>query len=69
MDKNNVIGKRLSDLPTPAFCVDLDRVENNCQKMLDTAKRFGIQLRAQMKTHKTMYVLRELLEGRKFSYF
>jgi D-serine deaminase-like pyridoxal phosphate-dependent protein len=51
---NNLIGKLLADLPTPAFCVDLDVVERNCQKMLDTAKRYGVQLRAQMKTHKTV---------------
>lgn len=51
-----VIGKKLTELPTPTFCVDLNVVEKNCDKMVTIAKSLNVQLRAQVKTHKTMYV-------------
>ena len=46
---------KVDDLSTPALLVDRKIVENNCQAMLQTAKKAGnIKLRAQTKTHKTV---------------
>ncbi|XP_076033888.1 D-serine dehydratase-like [Oratosquilla oratoria] len=50
----NDIGKSVDELTTPAFVVDLPKVEKNCATMLETCKKFGVQLRAQTKTHKTI---------------
>ncbi|XP_052090980.1 D-threo-3-hydroxyaspartate dehydratase-like [Mytilus californianus] len=44
----------ISDVPTPSFLVDLDKVKKNAQKMTDTCERLGVQLRPHMKTHKTV---------------
>ena len=41
-------------LPTPAFVVDLAKVKRNCAKMLSTASENNVNLRAQIKTHKTV---------------
>jgi D-serine deaminase-like pyridoxal phosphate-dependent protein len=46
----------ISDVPTPSFLVDLDKVKKNAQKMIDICSGFGVKLRPHMKTHKTMYV-------------
>ena len=47
----------ISNVPTPSFLVDYDKVKKNAQKMVDTCERLGVQLRPHMKTHKTVYVL------------
>ncbi|XP_049792144.1 uncharacterized protein LOC126199335 isoform X3 [Schistocerca nitens] len=47
------VGKRLSDVPTPAFLVDKQIVLNNCQNMLKKCAELGIKLRPHVKTHKT----------------
>ncbi|CAG2189658.1 unnamed protein product [Mytilus edulis] len=44
----------ISDVPTPSFLVDYDKVKKNAQKMIDTCERLGVQLRPHMKTHKTV---------------
>ncbi|XP_076091372.1 D-serine dehydratase-like [Mytilus galloprovincialis] len=44
----------ISDVPTPSFLVDYDKVKKNAQKMVDTCERLGVQLRPHMKTHKTV---------------
>ncbi|CAC5398656.1 unnamed protein product [Mytilus coruscus] len=44
----------ISDVPTPSFLVDFDKVKKNAQKMTDTCERLGVQLRPHMKTHKTV---------------
>ena len=50
------IGSKLDSLVTPAFIVDLDVVERNCEKMRSVCSAQKIVLRPQMKTHKTLYV-------------
>lgn len=47
------VGKRLSDIPTPAFLVDKEIVVRNCQNMLKKCLEVGIKLRPHVKTHKT----------------
>lgn len=42
------------DLRTPAFLVDLETVKNNCKVMDEKCKRLGVQLRTNMKTHRTI---------------
>ena len=44
----------IESLPTPAFVVDLNVLKNNCSRMLEMAKNAGIELRGQIKTHKTV---------------
>jgi D-serine deaminase-like pyridoxal phosphate-dependent protein len=39
---------------TPAAVLDLVKLEVNCQRMLDVAKKLGMGLRAHVKTHKVM---------------
>jgi D-serine deaminase-like pyridoxal phosphate-dependent protein len=43
---------RLTDLPTPAAVVDLNRVEANCRWMAERAVALGVALRPHVKTHK-----------------
>lgn len=50
------IGKRVSELTTPAFVVDRAKSEANCSNMLATCTTLGLTLRAHTKTHRTVYV-------------
>lgn len=43
----------LDDLETPSLVVDLDRMENNIQRMAKFAKECGVELRPHVKTHKS----------------
>ncbi|XP_058035962.1 D-serine dehydratase-like [Ahaetulla prasina] len=47
-------GRRVEELPTPAFTVDLDIATRNAQHMRDRCKALGVTLRPHMKTHKTL---------------
>jgi len=49
------IGHPVTSLPSPAFLVDQDKVSKNCNNMLNKCKQLGIKLRAQVKTHKTVW--------------
>lgn len=44
------------ELETPCLLVDIDKVKRNCQRMIDTCKQLGVELRPHMKTHKTRYI-------------
>lgn len=44
----------LSEAATPSFLVDRPRVERNCARMLDKAKKSNVRLRPHVKTHKTI---------------
>src|SRR3954470_22976625 len=44
------------NLPTPAFIVDKARVERNCARMRDKARRSGVAFRPHVKTHKTIEI-------------
>ncbi|MGA7614756.1 MAG: alanine racemase [Thermoanaerobaculia bacterium] len=46
----------LSDLQTPAFLVDRDRVERNCRTMREKASRSNVVFRPHVKTHKTIEI-------------
>ncbi len=48
------VGRRIEELPSPGLVVDLQVVRNNCSRMLETAKKWGVQLRGHVKTHKTI---------------
>ena len=49
---NLLVGKHLSDVPTPAAILDRAVVERNCRQMLNCCKSLGVRLRAHVKTHK-----------------
>jgi D-serine deaminase-like pyridoxal phosphate-dependent protein len=53
----------LADLATPAFVLDLDVVERNCDRMLQKAAASGVVLRPHVKTHKTVEGARLQLGG------
>ena len=48
----------VSDLPTPAVLIDLDRVERNVGAMADRARAAGVKLRPHAKTHKSPDIAR-----------
>ena len=48
-----VIGRHLSELDTPALCIDLDRMEENIQAMATAHKQGGKQWRPHAKCHKS----------------
>lgn len=54
----------LNDLSTPALILDLDRVERNCERMIDRATRLGVQLRPHMKTAKCAEIGKLATSGR-----
>lgn len=56
--RKSYIGQRLQDIPTPAAIIDLAKVRNNCELMLDAVKKLGVKFRAHVKTHKTLEVTR-----------
>jgi D-serine deaminase-like pyridoxal phosphate-dependent protein len=47
---------RITDLPTPALLLDLDRLEANLRRMADRARRLGVSLRPHIKTHKCLEI-------------
>lgn len=47
-------GKKIEELPTPAFVVDREIFGNNCQMMLKNSKNLNADFRAHVKTHKTI---------------
>ncbi|XP_071942310.1 D-serine dehydratase-like [Antedon mediterranea] len=44
----------LSCLPTPSLVVDLNKVTQNCERMLQKCQELGVKLRPHTKTHKTL---------------
>ena len=47
-----MIGKRISQLPTPALLIDQDTVVHNLTKVSDMVRSAGKKLRPHIKTHK-----------------
>ncbi|KAI5865907.1 putative serine dehydratase domain-containing protein [Durotheca rogersii] len=47
------VGKSLYEVPTPAAVLDLAKVEENCNMMIEAARRLQLSWRAHVKTHKT----------------
>lgn len=56
--KQQFVGKRLVDLPTPSVILDRALIRKNCTAMLDVCEKLGVGFRAHVKSHKT----RELAE-------
>jgi D-serine deaminase-like pyridoxal phosphate-dependent protein len=54
---------KVNDIPTPAFLVDLQKVDKNTMDMINIAKSRGITLRPHVKTHKTLEVARYQTRG------
>ncbi|XP_043543913.1 D-threo-3-hydroxyaspartate dehydratase [Chiloscyllium plagiosum] len=44
----------VQQLLTPAFTVDIQKVENNAKRMIERCQALGVRLRPHMKTHKTV---------------
>ncbi|XP_048385777.1 D-serine dehydratase [Stegostoma tigrinum] len=44
----------VQQLLTPAFTIDIQKVENNAKRMIERCQALGVQLRPHMKTHKTV---------------
>jgi len=49
---------RIADLETPCLLLDLDRLENNCARMLARTRALGVALRPHLKTAKSLDVAR-----------
>ncbi|RUS24399.1 hypothetical protein BC938DRAFT_473635, partial [Jimgerdemannia flammicorona] len=52
--REQLVGKKLSEIRTPALVVDRFVVERNGREMRETAQRLGLRLRVHVKTHKTI---------------
>ncbi len=48
----------LSEVPTPALILDLDRLERNLRRMGERASSLGVGLRPHIKTHKCLEIAR-----------
>lgn len=46
------IGKSIRDVPTPAAVINVAAVRRNCERMLQTCVKLGLDWRAHVKTHK-----------------
>lgn len=46
------VGKKLSEVPTPAVVIDRAVAKKNCDDMLDVCQKLGVAFRAHIKTHK-----------------
>ena len=61
-DKENIatayVGKSLKDVPVPSAVLDLAKIRNNCQLMLNAVKELNVDFRAHVKTHKTAELTR-----------
>ncbi len=47
-------GRKLEELPSPSFIVDVNKVKRNCERMKQRCDSLGVKLRPHMKTHKTL---------------
>lgn len=53
--REKFVGKSLKDVDAPAAVLDLDKVNTNCQRMLEAVSRLGSGWRAHIKTHKVQF--------------
>ncbi|ORE08747.1 hypothetical protein BCV72DRAFT_202900 [Rhizopus microsporus var. microsporus] len=63
--KNNMIGKKLSELRTPSLVIDKAILERNCQQLGKIHTELNTNIRIHVKTHKTVEAARIQLEGAK----
>ncbi|TVY38817.1 D-serine dehydratase [Lachnellula occidentalis] len=52
------VGKSIKDVATPAAVLDLQKLKNNCSRMLDAVESLNCGWRAHIKTHKTTELTR-----------
>ncbi|RUS17115.1 hypothetical protein BC937DRAFT_90400 [Endogone sp. FLAS-F59071] len=52
--REQLVGKKLSEIRSPALVVDRTIVGRNTQQMRETARKLGVGLRVHIKTHKTI---------------
>ena len=52
--KQQFLGKRLVELPTPSLILDRSLLRKNCTAMLDVCSKLGVGFRAHVKSHKTL---------------
>ncbi|XP_076458154.1 D-serine dehydratase-like [Babylonia areolata] len=53
----------LAEVATPCFLVDIDRLRCNAKRMLDTCRKFQVDLRHHTKTHKTVEAADIMTDG------
>jgi D-serine deaminase-like pyridoxal phosphate-dependent protein len=54
LSKMSFKGRKLDELPSPSFIVDINKVKRNCDRMKQRCDSLGVKLRPHMKTHKTL---------------
>lgn len=59
--KQQFVGQRLTDLPTPSAILDRSLVKQNCAAMLHVCRRLGVGFRAHVKSHKTLELSRMMV--------
>lgn len=52
--KEQFVGKKLNNLPTPSIVLDRSLAKKNCAAMLQVCKKLGVGFRAHVKSHKTI---------------
>ncbi|HHV95536.1 MAG TPA: amino acid processing protein [Clostridiaceae bacterium] len=57
------MSNHIYDIPSPAVIIDLDVAERNIYRVTNAAKKEGINLRPHIKTHKSVYLTKKLLEA------
>jgi len=50
--KKQFVGKSIKDVAVPAAVLDLGKVKNNCDRMLEAVESLDFSWRAHIKTHK-----------------
>ncbi|KAH7171284.1 putative serine dehydratase domain-containing protein [Dactylonectria macrodidyma] len=63
---SSFIGKPISDLPTPAFVINLPVLKQNIENLHRDVEKLGILFRPHVKTLKTIEVTRLMLAGGKY---
>lgn len=56
--KKQFVGKSIKDVAVPAAVLDLGKVKNNCDRMLEAVESLDFSWRAHIKTHKTTELTR-----------
>ena len=52
----------ISEIPTPALVIDLDRLNANLERMAYRASQLGVKLRPHIKTHKCVEIARKQID-------
>lgn len=56
--KQQFIGKKVTDLPTPSILLDRHLIKAHCTAMLQICKKLDVSFRAHVKSHKTLELSR-----------